>query len=253
MVAAALLVTACGPVDAGEPAASEYEAWVDDVEGVESADVDGQNPWPYQGAVTATVVLERSLGAPEVVEVLDELGTFEFDESTNSSIEVDVVYVVGDAEVTMRGAWGTDPEAWAALVTDPALRETATEVIVSLGDLAVDDDEVSLVAVTRGDAVAGVAVLDAAVERHLGAPVTEHSIRDAGSTTGVDGELTGPAREVYARIAAAHSITGGQVRAGEVWVTLPALDPAVRPEVVSRITAMSTQDVVVEVRDDPSS
>ncbi|MEP7763993.1 hypothetical protein [Sanguibacter sp. 25GB23B1] len=242
--AATLVFTACGPVNAGDPAALEYQAWVDDVEGVESADVNGMSPWPFQGEVYATVRLEELLGAPEVVEILEELRTFTFDESTNATLEVDVVYVAGDAELTMAGSWDSDPETWAALVTDPALRETATVVVTTLVD-----DDASLVAVTRGDAVEGAAMLDAAVERHLGVTVADHRVRDAASTSDLEGERTGPAREVYERIAAEFSITGGQVREGEVWIGLPALAPVVRAEVVSRITALSVPGVVVEVHD----
>lgn len=131
------------------------------------------------------------------------------------------MYVIADAdaEITMTGLRYAEPDVWASVVTDPALRQVATSVTVT----AYLDGDTGVEAVTREDPFEAARVLDDVIERHMGVEIAPYGLENETKTSGLTGSA--PAREIYEVLRAEFPLAAARVREGSVYLTLPDVTP----------------------------
>lgn len=82
------LLPACGDVNKGTAFASEFQAFLDDRENLESAEATGTNPLPWSGSGDVSVQLVAGLSDDEIVDEVWEITAHEVENQVRYDLEV---------------------------------------------------------------------------------------------------------------------------------------------------------------------
>ena len=222
-LAAILLLTGCGPINAGAAAADHFTEHMSGEPGVAEVQVSATNDLPFYGAVTATVVLDQGADDAALVVVVDRMAAYLRDHSGGRVSWAMSAAVDGFA----LGVTGGDDENHATI----DLLEQARSVDGILGGRlrsalngGYDEDYFFTIA----DPARFIATLGQLVPLGFPGAVQVGDDDDTFVVTSTDeGELPVAEIAAYEAVAAAYSITSATLAPGSVELRVGADDQAV--------------------------
>lgn len=206
-LAACILLTGCGPVNAGSAAADDFEKYMGGQPGVADVQVRASNDLPFQGSASGLVVLEEGSGEGILAAVVDRMAAYLRDHPGNVSWSM-------QASV----------DGFTLGVSETAGTNTAT--IDLLGDAraidgivggSLDSDGVGLSSFVVSDSARFIATLGELVQLDFPTAVEAHDATGGFSVTSTDDvELPEPEIAAFDAVAAVYSVVSAQLAPGSV-------------------------------------
>ncbi|MEP6481863.1 MAG: hypothetical protein ABJA94_07640 [Rhodoglobus sp.] len=210
-----LLVSGCGPINAGSAAAHDFYVYMTGQPGVADVQVHASNNLPFQGSADATVVLNKGAGEGTLTTVMNRMAAYLRDDASNVS-------------------WTTDAELDGFTVAVSAVDDQNHAIIDLLGQVRAIDGIVggTIDSETRNrpgndlvveNSAQFIATLAQLVKLHFTSAVR---VSDADSTFAVtstdDRQMPESEIAAYEAVAAVYRVTGATLAPGSVAVRVAA-------------------------------
>lgn len=211
VIAATLLLSGCGPINAGSAAGDHFTAYMSDEPGVADVQVSSSNNLPFYGSADATIVLDEGADDETLAAVVDRMAEYLRDHS-ESRVSWSMIAEVDGFSIGVSQSDDTNSATIGLLGQARAIEGIVGGWLYSANGVSEDmtyfvvEDPAQFIA-TLGQLL----LLD-----FLGYV----EVHDAGSTFAVtstgDGELPAPEIAAYEAVAAAYTIRSADLEPGSV-------------------------------------